>query len=47
MNDKAIEMFKKSLSLDPPLATKANTIKLLKQLGIEYNESKQEYVNLK
>jgi len=33
-NEKAIKSFKKSLSLNPPPNVKANSIKLLKQLGI-------------
>lgn len=33
--DKAIKAFKKSLSLDPPANVKANSMKLLKQLGVD------------
>jgi len=34
--DKAIEAFETSLSKNPPANVKANSIKLLKQLGVEY-----------
>lgn len=33
--EKAIEAFKKSLSLNPPANVKANSLKLLKQLGVD------------
>jgi predicted Zn-dependent protease len=33
--EKAIKAFKKSLSLDPPANVKANSMKLLKQLGVD------------
>ena len=39
-NDEAIKAFKTSLSKNPPANVKANSIKLLKQLGIEYDGSK-------
>ncbi|WP_304237243.1 DUF2911 domain-containing protein [Jiulongibacter sediminis] len=35
MKDKAIANLKKSLSLNPPAAVKANSLKLLKELGVE------------
>lgn len=35
--EKAIEAFKKSLSMNPPPNVKANSTKLLKQLGVEYD----------
>jgi tetratricopeptide (TPR) repeat protein len=38
--DKAVEALKKSLSLNPPANVKANSIKLLKQMGIEYDKVK-------
>ncbi len=33
----AIEAFKKSLSMNPPANVRANSIKLLKELGVEYD----------
>lgn len=38
--DKAIEAFKKSLSMNPPPNVKANSIKLLHQLGVEHEAEK-------
>ncbi len=35
---KAIKAFKKSLSLDPPANVKANSIKLLKEMGVDTSE---------
>ncbi len=39
--EKAIKALKKSLSMNPPAGVKANSIKLLKQLGIDYNKKAQ------
>ncbi|MEZ4883777.1 MAG: DUF2911 domain-containing protein [Chitinophagales bacterium] len=36
--EKAIKSFKKSLSLNPPANVKANSIKVLKELGVDYQE---------
>ncbi len=38
-NDKAIASFKKSLSLDPPANVKANSIALLKKMGVDYDQN--------
>lgn len=38
MNKEAIKMLKKSMSLNPPPNTKTNSIKLLKELGVEVDE---------
>ena len=38
--EKAIKAFKKSLSLDPPANVKANSLKILKQMGVEYEKIK-------
>jgi tetratricopeptide (TPR) repeat protein len=38
--EKAIESFKKSLSLNPPANVKANSLKILKQMGVDMNEEK-------
>lgn len=38
--EKAIESFKKSLSLNPPANVKANSLKILKQMGVEMNEER-------
>lgn len=38
MNKEAIKMFRKALSLNPPANVKANSVKLLKELGIEVAE---------
>ncbi len=38
--EKAIESFKKSLSLNPPANVKANSLKILKQLGVDMSEEK-------
>ena len=35
---KAIKSFKKSLSMNPPANVKANSIKVLKELGVDYTE---------
>jgi tetratricopeptide (TPR) repeat protein len=35
-NEKAIACFKKALSLNPPANTRANSLKLLAQLGVDY-----------
>ena len=37
--EEAIKAFKTSLSKNPPANVKANSIKLLKQLGVEYDET--------
>ena len=37
--EKAIEALKKSLSLNPPLGVKANSMKLLRQMGVEMNKN--------
>ena len=39
-NDKAIESFKKSLSLNPPPNVKANSLKILKQMGVDMSKEK-------
>ncbi len=39
-NEKAIESFKKSLSLNPPPNVKANSLKILKQMGVDMSEEK-------
>ncbi|MCB0630159.1 MAG: hypothetical protein KDD15_10510, partial [Lewinella sp.] len=36
--DNAIMAFKKSLSLNPPPNVRANSLKLLKQLGVDVNQ---------
>ncbi len=36
--EKATKHFKKSLSLNPPANVKANSMKYLKQMGVEYNQ---------
>ena len=36
--EKAVEALKKSLSMDPPANIKANSIRLLEQLGVRYEE---------
>lgn len=36
--DKAIRSFKKSLSMNPPANVKANSIKVLKELGVDHKE---------
>ena len=38
--EKAIKSFKKSLSLNPPANVKANSLKILEQLGVDMNEEK-------
>ena len=38
--EKAINSFKKSLSLNPPANVKANSLKILKQMGVDMNEEK-------
>ena len=40
--DKAIKALKKSLSMNPPENVKGNSIKLLKQLGVEYKEDRTQ-----
>lgn len=37
--EKAVKALKKSLSMNPPPNVKANSIKLLKQLGVEYKDT--------
>ena len=38
--EKAIESFKKSLSMNPPANVKANSLKILKQMGVDLSEEK-------
>ena len=38
--EKAIKSFKKSLSLNPPANVKANSLKILKQMGVDLSEEK-------
>ena len=44
--EKAIQSFKKSLSMNPPANVKANSLKLLKQLGAEYTPKEAETAKL-
>ena len=38
--DKAIESFKKSLSINPPANVKANSLKILKQMGVDIDKDR-------
>lgn len=39
--EKAIDAFKKSLSMDPPDNVRANSMNILRQMGVEYKENKK------